>query len=306
MKILLATDGSSASTEAAKFVANLAKNSPVDALVLTVSFDPEHYPMHPWSGHWTEHAQDRTQSILDRTKSRLDEACQSVALVHGSGSAAPCILDQAKKSKVDLIVLGAKGHTALHRVLLGSVSDSVASNAECSVVVVRPRVQANDPIKKIVVGFDQSIASREAVFELMQWNLDSDCRVDLVSVALQPYVFVGEGYAGPPITIDPTLVERIDEAAERMASQLADHFPNTHARTRVSDHIGDSIVNVAEETNAELIVVGDTGHSLLSRFLLGSTSKYVLRHAPCSVWISRHHWNADVTPNEASDAVATG
>jgi len=73
----------------------------------------------------------------------------------------------------------------------------------------------------------------------------------------------------------------------------------------VSDHIGDSIVNVAEETNANLIVVGDTGHSLLSRFLLGSTSKYVLRHAPCSVWISRRHWNATPTPNEVGDAVAT-
>ncbi|WP_063710211.1 universal stress protein [Rhodopirellula sp. SWK7] len=305
MKILLATDGSSPSQNATQFVANLAKNCSVDAVVLTVSFDPEHYPMHPWSPHWTEHESDRTQPILDQAKSALENVCESVTLAHGSGSAAPCILEQAKKSNVDLIVLGAKGHSAFRRVLLGSVSDSVAVSAECSVVVVRGNEKQDVDLKRIVIGFDQSVASREAVWELMQWNLDRSCEVNVVSVALQPYVFVGEGYTGPPITIDPALVSKIDEAAERIASQIADRFPHTDAQTPVSDHIGDSIVNMAEETDANLIVVGDTGHSLLSRFLLGSTSKYVLRHAPCSVWISRRHWNAAPTPNEVGDAVAT-
>ncbi|MCM2369705.1 universal stress protein [Aporhodopirellula aestuarii] len=304
MKILLATDGSAASQDATEFVANLAKNVPVEAVVLTVSFDPEHYPMYPWSPQLKQHVGDRTQAILDKAKQTLQTTCQSVSVIHGAGSAAPYILAQAKKSKVDLIVLGAKGHSALRRVLLGSVSDSVASSAECSVVVVRRGDQSDFDLQKIIVGFDQSVASREAVAELMQWNLAKDCEVNVISVALQPYVFVGEGYAGPPITVDPALVDKIDKSAERMASQIADHFPHTRAQTTVSDHVGDAIVTAAEDYKASMIVVGDTGHSLLSRVLLGSTSKYVLRHAPCSVWISRHHWNSESKSNEVADAVA--
>jgi hypothetical protein len=35
------------------------------------------------------------------------------------------------------------------------------------------------------------------------------------------------------------------------------------------------------------VVVGETPHSVLARLVLGSVSRYVLRHAQCSVWIAR-------------------
>jgi nucleotide-binding universal stress UspA family protein len=34
--------------------------------------------------------------------------------------------------------------------------------------------------------------------------------------------------------------------------------------------------------------LGDTGLSAVSRMLLGSVSRYVLRHAGQSIWIARH------------------
>lgn len=46
------------------------------------------------------------------------------------------LLDMAKKDKADAIVLGSHGHTGLRRVMLGSVSASVAAHAPCSVEVV--------------------------------------------------------------------------------------------------------------------------------------------------------------------------
>ena len=45
----------------------------------------------------------------------------------------------------------------------------------------------------------------------------------------------------------------------------------------------EEILNAAEETAPDLIVIGHKGASLLGRFLLGSTTERVVRHARCSV-----------------------
>jgi nucleotide-binding universal stress UspA family protein len=61
----------------------------------------------------------------------------------------------------DLIEIGAKGHSQLDRILLGSTSDFVATQADCSVLVVRPTDK--DPVcgqpLSITIGFDGSTGS---------------------------------------------------------------------------------------------------------------------------------------------------
>jgi nucleotide-binding universal stress UspA family protein len=49
----------------------------------------------------------------------------------------------------------------------------------------------------------------------------------------------------------------------------------------------DAILNVAEQTNADLIVVGNKGMTGARRYLLGSVPNNVSHHAPCSVIIVR-------------------
>ena len=51
------------------------------------------------------------------------------------------ILDQAKDWQADLIVLGSHGRHGLDRMLMGSVSETVAIHAKCSVEVIRPSGQ---------------------------------------------------------------------------------------------------------------------------------------------------------------------
>lgn len=49
----------------------------------------------------------------------------------------------------------------------------------------------------------------------------------------------------------------------------------------------DAIIDVAEQTNADLIVVGNKGMTGARRYLLGSVPNNVSHHAPCSVIIVR-------------------
>jgi nucleotide-binding universal stress UspA family protein len=49
----------------------------------------------------------------------------------------------------------------------------------------------------------------------------------------------------------------------------------------------DAIIDVAEEQNCDLIVVGNKGMTGAKRFLLGSVPNKISHHAPCSVLIVR-------------------
>lgn len=53
------------------------------------------------------------------------------------GDARGAIIEHASTSGADLIVLGAKGHSRLRDILVGSVANSVMQKAPCSVYLVR-------------------------------------------------------------------------------------------------------------------------------------------------------------------------
>jgi nucleotide-binding universal stress UspA family protein len=306
VKILLPIDGSDAAKAAVEFVQSLAADNPLDVTILAVTYVPLEYSMEPWIPEWNDREQERTQVFLDQARESLDTCCRSVITARGSGSVVTNILQYAKQCEADLIVLGAKGHSAIRRVLLGSVSDSVATGASCSVLVVRPQVGKAAKPEKILVTFDKSVATREAVAELMEWHLDRDTEIDVVSVAPNPYLYVTPDFAPVPLELIPSQVLPISEALQRIASQIAERFPHTETHTSIADHVGEAIVRKAENDKADLVIVGDTGHGMLSDFLLGSTSKYVLRHAPCSVLISRHHWKSNVEKQEVKENVSAG
>ncbi len=70
----------------------------------------------------------------------------------------------------------------------------------------------------------------------------------------------------------------------------AHHSPEVqvlvHARL---GHPVEEILALAEETGAEMIVVGTHGRSRIRRWLLGSVAERLVRHAECSVLIARDH-----------------
>lgn len=52
---------------------------------------------------------------------------------------------------------------------------------------------------------------------------------------------------------------------------------------------GPVIVEEARERNADLIIMGTEYQQPFGEFQLGSVVQYVLKNAPCDVWVCRHH-----------------
>jgi nucleotide-binding universal stress UspA family protein len=72
---------------------------------------------------------------------RLEESLKTLGITGDTlvttGAAGTALIDIAREKKVDLIVVGTVGRTGLRRALLGSVAETVAKGAPCSVLIVR-------------------------------------------------------------------------------------------------------------------------------------------------------------------------
>lgn len=148
MKILLAVDGSECSEAAIEEVARRPWADRSEVIVLSVVEPPPTAPMaETWTlpsdyiDQWEKAGEERARSIVDKAVARIRAEGQGEKLrIETSiveGYPREIILDEAEKQKVDLIVVGSHGYRGLKRLWLGSVSQAVASHAECSVEIVR-------------------------------------------------------------------------------------------------------------------------------------------------------------------------
>ena len=80
-------------------------------------------------------------ALLEDTADQLRRAGFVTVASLRNGDPRQVIVDYAKECRADLIVVGSHGKTGLDR-MLGSVSDSVARHASCSVEIVRPPAAA--------------------------------------------------------------------------------------------------------------------------------------------------------------------
>lgn len=295
MKVLFATDGSANASKAARFLMSMKFDQPLEVILLTVSYDPQSAnpnSIQPWFPEWIAEEAKRVEEDHDRLETLLSDRCSSVTRMRRSGDASRVILDEAVQNDVDLIVMGARGHSLLDRLLLGCVSDNVATHAPCSVLVVRPnhREDAGEvPPNKIMVAYDGSAPSKVAISELLDLDWSQQTDTTLYSVAPIFDMLWGEGLSAAAIENQEEVFKSMKEAGKTIAKEVESLLPKTRSLVEQHSHTGDAIVTQADKDDTDLIVLGDAGHGLLHEIFLGSTTKFVLRHAPCSVWISRHH-----------------
>ena len=76
-------------------------------------------------------------TALDDAQAHLKEQGIASQSIEGEGSAADVLVEAAKETGADLVIVGSRGLGATKRALLGSVSTSVLHHAPCDVLVVR-------------------------------------------------------------------------------------------------------------------------------------------------------------------------
>ena len=135
MRILFATDGSDVSLAASQAVAKT--NWPADTEVKIVSvIDPIIYSLEE-IGLLREKRTQRAHRAIGQAISALKHTPLRLSGEVIAGTIVRQIIDRARSWNADLIVLGTNERRGLKRLLLGSISTSVANRAQCSVRVIR-------------------------------------------------------------------------------------------------------------------------------------------------------------------------
>ena len=196
----------------------------------------------------------------------------------------------AEALSADLVVMGTHGRSGWDRVALGSVTEKVMRRVSCPVLAVGPKgpLNAGPLFHQIVCATDLTPASKHTLDLALSLAQESLARITLLHVV--------EGGLGQPVpTVHAWAADELP--VNRSVLELAQqelYRAGLHARPfcRVTERVetgtaGREIVRVAQETAADLIVVGAHASGGFGRLFLGSTANQVLRHAPCPVLIAR-------------------
>ena len=142
---------------------------------------------------------------------------------------------------------------------------------------------------RIVVGTDGSETAAEAVRQAGDLAKQLGATLAIVS-AFEPVPSsrLREERQQVPQDLAHTVSPRedVDATLAEAAKASAEKGVEVETFARQGDP-ADAILDVAEEGNADLIIVGNKGMTGAKRFLLGSVPNKISHHAPCSVLIVR-------------------
>ena len=146
MKILLATDGSAHSKAMVKKFAGRTFAPNTKVRIISV-YERSYYmlntaPMGVMNEYYDtadKYSQKLADDAVENAPNTLRKKNPALSISTAAIEGAPksIILEEAEKFGADLIVVGSHGHGAVAGFLLGSVSQSVALHAKCSVEIVR-------------------------------------------------------------------------------------------------------------------------------------------------------------------------
>jgi nucleotide-binding universal stress UspA family protein len=308
MKILVAYDGSEGADRALNDIKLAGLPQEAEALVTTVAEVWLQPPPSSYDIIESPFAEATTAAAVARAvEHREAEAAHEFALgaakriesifprweVRGealTGSPASTILKKAEEWEADLIVVGPHGRTAIGRLILGSISRKIVTEAHCSVRVARGRERLDNAPVRLLVGLDGSDCAQDAARTMAarDWPAGTEVRVVAAYDALVPTVV---GQFIPPIV-------RVADEANREERAWVREIVEASARELrrrgliVSPAVipGDprrALIEEARCWRADSIFVGARGLSRLDRFLLGSVSAAIAARAHCSVEVVR-------------------
>ena len=303
MKLLLATDGSECSRRALDFLRVLPLSSDSELMILTV-VERELYGNGEESETLDEEYRETLQRInqmlasdagklLEQEARRFADPDLRCSTRVAYGQPAEEIVKVAEELDIDLIVMGNHGVGGVKRFLLGSTSDLVMQHASCSVLIVRPDLTGDtddsmrfDHPLHILLAYDDSRYARHAAEFCTSLPMDEKTRVTALSVL--PLVKLYRQDVTQQLEWMWNQKRKVAEAGLAWVTESLD-WQTEHVSSQLREHpdVSETIIDAADELDIDLIVVGDKGTGSIRRFLLGSVTRRIAHHAPCSVLVVR-------------------
>lgn len=194
------------------------------------------------------------------------------------------LVEQASRSSVDLLVLGAHGESDERRAI-GTTAAGCVQQAKSKVLIVREGHTSR--FRSVVACIDFSPTSRLALEEAIRTAAQDDAALHVLHVYSDPWKEIGrsEAIKTQMPDFDAKFKAAIDRRLHAFCEPLAHELKSLrcHVHTRCVDGHGKGIVEFIRHEACDLVVLGTRAKWNVRDFLWGSTAERVIREAPCSV-----------------------
>jgi nucleotide-binding universal stress UspA family protein len=287
MKILIAYDGSQGADDALDNLPRAGLPPLAEALIVSVAevFAPPTAPAEAARSvpvppavrrAWAEAAQ-----AIEAARALSLPACARVQALFPdwqvraeafADSPAWGVIKQADTWHPDLIVVGSHSRSALGRLVLGSVSQMIVTEARCSVRVARRHDRTGAAPVRLVIGVDGSPHAKAAVDAMAARVWPPGSAVYVVAVldarlaTATPPTPMLEEWGGASAVETQTWVHSMVETLGQPL-QAAGLVVSSDIKEGDPKHV---LPDIAAQWDADCLVVGARGLSRVQRFLLGS------------------------------------
>jgi nucleotide-binding universal stress UspA family protein len=312
MRLLFGYDGSSYADAALEDLRRAGLPREVEALVVSVGDAPITPPLASHEVLEKAFTSRRVSTVIEQANKQASQSMEesrtlaanasvgiqsffpgwSVRAEAVAGAPSRELIQKATAWKADLIVVGSRGRSALGRLLLGSVSTSVAAEAPCSVRVARRGIEKDDDAPlRIIVGVDGSPGAERALRAVRgrPWPEGTEVRIIAVNDGVSP-TRIAEIH---PIATESITVDNEDDAVkarvtvERAAEDLRALALNTSTIHKQGDP-RTVLIEEAQTWAADCIFVGALGFDSARRGTgLGSVATGLVTNARCTVEVVR-------------------
>lgn len=277
-KILVAYDGSSSAQTALSLASQLAREDKSWIKVLAVV--PRYAGDLALIG-----VPDAKETITGPCERILAEA-KAIARQEGvhiltnleQGEPYEQIVHVAEDENCDLIVIGRKGRHPLERELVGAVTARVIGHTDKDVLVVPEG--SGIAWNNILLVTDGSGCGEIAAARAIDIARE---RGGKLSAAMA--VYTNDEF----VALAPEMVNQLTAEAKKILARVADQAANEGVAVETFVREGEpheTIVGLAEELQAEVIVMGSHGRKGLTKLLMGSVTERVIGYATCPILVS--------------------
>jgi nucleotide-binding universal stress UspA family protein len=277
--ILLATDFSPASDQALEYAVSLARRYG-STIYLTHIIALDGYPM--MAPEFAASSLQKMHAEAEKGFRELMKSGRLMALPYKAiiqeGTLWPAIEESIKKYDIDLLVVGTHGIGAIRKLLIGSGAEEIFRKARVPVLTVGPSTGKEPPyeleLKNILFATDFGTSAEceaEYAFSLAQ---EHHSRLRLVHVFPHP-----EAYGEDVLAIEK-------ENSRNQLRELVPGETELHCKVDFEVAVGEpveQILRIAEETKADLIVMGAKARKNLAGNVPHTKAYRVVSGARCPV-----------------------
>ena len=208
------------------------------------------------------------------------------------GKPAEVIIEVATPERETLIAMATHGRSGARRWLLGSVAEKVLNGAESDVLLIRAEQiengKATGQVKRLVVPLDGSELAERVLPRAVELAKKMHLDMLLLRAYLMPGVAYPTGaYAPDWKLLDEEQKEIVSEYLERKIKELRDAGLERVFFTVQEGSAAEKIIDVARENPESLIAMSPHGVGGVGRWVFGSITLRVIRHAETAVLVIR-------------------